>query len=117
VLTKFFKASSCAVVKKPALPPMSKLVRPSIPRCSNSLCQPRIVSSFSNSVGDFLTTPTLIQQHQGVGAARHARRRRPIARQRNQLAAILFAEKAAPNHAPIGIHQDAKCKQFVPRLQ
>jgi hypothetical protein len=35
--------------QKLALPPMSKLVRPSIPRRSNSLCQLRIVSSFSNN--------------------------------------------------------------------
>jgi hypothetical protein len=31
---------------------------------------------------------------------RHARGRRTIARQRDQLVAILFAEKTAPNHAP-----------------
>ena len=36
-------------VKKLALPPTSKLVRPSIPRCSNSLNQPRIVSSFNKN--------------------------------------------------------------------
>ena len=45
--TQAFKSSSCAALKKPALPPMSKLVRPSIPRCSKSLPQPRIVSSSS----------------------------------------------------------------------
>jgi hypothetical protein len=66
--------------------------------------------------GDFLTAPTVIQQHQGIGAARQTRRCRPIARQRNQLAAILFAEKAAPNHASIGIRQAANCKEFLPRL-
>ena len=32
-----------------ALPPASKLVSPSMPRCSNSLCQPRIVSSFNKN--------------------------------------------------------------------
>jgi hypothetical protein len=46
---KTFKASSCAAVKKLAPPPMSKLIRPSIPRCSNSLRPLRIVSSFSNN--------------------------------------------------------------------
>ena len=39
VLTKIFNASSCAALKKLALPPMSKLVRPSIPRCCAS-CGP-----------------------------------------------------------------------------
>jgi hypothetical protein len=40
-LTKTFNASSCAALKKLALPPMSNLVRPSIPCCSKSLNQPR----------------------------------------------------------------------------
>jgi hypothetical protein len=34
---------------KSSLPPMSKLVSPSMPRCSNSLSQSRIVSSFNNN--------------------------------------------------------------------
>src|SRR5215468_3872772 len=49
VATKAFKASSCTGLKKLALPPTSKLVSPSMPRCSNSLCQPRIVSSFNKN--------------------------------------------------------------------
>src|SRR4029077_12053148 len=49
-------------------------------------------------IGDFLTAPPVVQKHQGVGASGHSRRRRPIARQRDQLVAILFAEKAAANH-------------------
>src|SRR6516164_6000851 len=49
VATKAFKASSCTALKKLALPPTSKLVSPSMPRCSNSLCQPRIVSSFNKN--------------------------------------------------------------------
>src|SRR5271168_3545262 len=48
VPTNTFNASSCAALKKLALPPTSKLVTPSMPRCSNSLCQPRIVSSFNS---------------------------------------------------------------------
>src|SRR6202041_3827606 len=46
----------------------------------------------------FLTAHTLIQQHQGVGAPRHATSRQTIARQRDQRLAILFTEKAASNH-------------------
>jgi len=33
------------------------------------------------------------------------------------LATIFCAEKAAPNHAPSGIHQATKGKQFIPNLQ
>jgi hypothetical protein len=49
----------------------------------------------------------------GVGAPRHPRRRRAIARQRDQLATIICVEKAAANHAAIGIHQSAQCKEFL----
>src|SRR6516162_7131987 len=49
VATKAFKASSCTALKKLALPPTAKLVSPSMPRCSNNLCQPRIVSSFNKN--------------------------------------------------------------------
>ena len=69
------------------------------------------------SVGDFSAAPPRVQQNQSVGPARHARRRRPIARQRDQLFAILFAKEAASNHKPIGIRQTKKCKEFLPILQ
>ena len=46
-------------------------------------------------IGDFLTAPPVVQKHQGICASRHARGHRPFARQRDQLVAILFAEKAA----------------------
>src|SRR5580692_5878468 len=48
---------------------------------------------------DFLTTPTVVQKHQGVCASRHTRGHRPIARQRDQLVAILFAEETTSNHS------------------
>ena len=44
-------------------------------------------------IGDFLTAPPVVQKHQGICASRHARGHRPFARQRDQLVAILFAEK------------------------
>jgi hypothetical protein len=68
-------------------------------------------------IGDFLTAPPIVQKHQGVCASRHARDRRPIARQRDQLVSIFFAEKAASNHTNIGIRQTRKFKEFLPRLQ
>src|ERR1700693_2607643 len=61
---------------------------------------------------DFLTAPPVVQKHQSVGASRHPRRRRTIARQRDQLGPIFFAEKAAPNHLPSRIRQKTKCKKF-----
>src|ERR1700730_6037194 len=48
---------------------------------------------------DFLTTPTVVQKYQGVCASRHTRGHRPIARQRDQLVAILFAEETTSNHS------------------
>ena len=54
---------------------------------------------------DFLTTPTVVQKHQGVCASRHTRGHRPIARQRDQLVAILFAEETTSNYSSIGIRQ------------
>src|SRR5271168_5417582 len=62
--------------------------------------------------GHFLTAHTLIQQHYGVGAPRHATGRPTIARQSDQRLAILFTEKAAPNHAAIRIQPSAKRKLF-----
>jgi hypothetical protein len=50
-------------------------------------------------MGDFLTAHPFVEKDQGVCTSRHARDRRPIPRQRGQLIAILFAEKAASNHA------------------
>ena len=68
-------------------------------------------------IGDFLTAPPVVQKHQGVGAACHARGRRPIARQCDQLVAILCAEKVASNHALSGIRHRTKCKELLPSLQ
>jgi hypothetical protein len=53
--------------------------------------------------GHVLTAHTLIQQHQGVGAPRHATSRQTIARQRDQRVAILFTEEAASNMDPKGV--------------
>src|SRR5271169_6073778 len=49
---------------------------------------------------NFLTAPPVVQQHQSVRPPRQARRRRAVARQRDQMLTILRAEKAAANHAP-----------------
>src|SRR6516225_3836129 len=49
--------------------------------------------------GDFLTAPAVVQQHQRIRASRQARRRRAVARQRDQMPTILRAEKTAANHA------------------
>src|SRR5271170_5547793 len=43
--TQAFKASACSAFIRPELPPTSNAVRPSIPLCPNTPCQPRIVSS------------------------------------------------------------------------
>jgi hypothetical protein len=67
--------------------------------------------------GDFLTAPSTVQQHQGVGPARHPRRRRAIAHQRDELAAIFFGEKSTTNHAPSRICQSEKHKEFLPGLR
>ena len=53
-------------------------------RCTNSLCQPRIVSSFNKNLSDFFTAPPVVRQHQSVRPPRQARRRRAIARQRDR---------------------------------
>ena len=63
-------------------------------------------------IGDFLTAPPVVQKHQGICASRHARGHRPFARQRDQLVAILFAEKAASNHANIGIAKPENSRIF-----
>jgi len=55
--------------------------------------------------------------NQGVGASRHATRRRTVAGQRDQPLPILFAEKAASNHPAIRIRQAAKGKRFLPPVQ
>src|SRR5215468_6745580 len=62
--------------------------------------------------GDFLTAPAVVQQHQGIRASRQARRRRAIARQRDQISTILRAEKAAPNHAPSESTDPQKARKF-----
>src|ERR1700676_2539010 len=68
-------------------------------------------------IGDFLTAPPVIQKHQGVCPSRHPRRRRAIARQRDQLAAIFFGEESATNHVPSRIRLTEQCKEFLPSLQ
>src|SRR5271169_2798553 len=113
VATKAFKASSCTALKKFALPPTSKLVSPSMPRGSNSLCQAaaRVVVQ-QKRCRDFLTAPPVVQQHQSVRPPRQARRRRAIARQRDQMPTILRAEKAAANHAPSESSDPQKARNF-----
>jgi hypothetical protein len=68
-------------------------------------------------MGDFLAVPPVVQKHQGIRAARHATGSRTIARQRDQLAAIFFAQKAALNHALTRIRPSGKRKKFHPALQ
>jgi hypothetical protein len=86
---------------------MSKLVRPSIPR----------VVVHQQRSGNFLTAPSTVQQHQGVGPPRHPRRRRAIAHQRGELAAIFFGEESTTNHPPSRIGQTEKHKEFLPSLR
>src|ERR1700746_3740513 len=64
------------------------------------------------SCRDFLTAPPVVQQHQSVRPPRQARRRRPIARQRDQMPTILRAEKAAANHAPSESTDRRKARNF-----
>src|SRR5580658_9449058 len=61
---------------------------------------------------DFLTAPPVVQQHQSVRPPRQARRRRAIARQRDQMPTILRAEKAAANHAPSESSDPQKASNF-----
>src|SRR6478752_10152114 len=61
---------------------------------------------------DFLTAPPVVQQHQSVRPPRQARRRRAIARQRDQMPTILRAEKAATNHAPSESPDPRKARNF-----
>src|SRR6202521_4792372 len=68
-------------------------------------------------IGDFLTAPPVSQKHQGVCPSRHPRRRRAIARQRDQLAAIFFGEESATNHVPNRIRLTEQCKEFLPSFQ
>ena len=68
-------------------------------------------------LGDVPAAPPVIQKHQRVCASRDPTGRRPIARQSNQLVAILFAKEAASNHGSIGIRPATKCKEFPPPLQ
>src|ERR1700748_1621599 len=63
--------------------------------------------------GDFLTAPAVVQQHQRVRASRQARRRRAVARQRDQIPTILRAEKAAANHAPSESSDPQKARNFA----
>ena len=87
----------CSALKKLALPPTSKLVRPSIPRCSNSLNQPRIVSSFNNRTHRRLssTAPPVVQKApRHLRVASRAMRTDPSRANAISLLRILFAEKA-----------------------
>src|SRR5215470_16484870 len=61
---------------------------------------------------DFLTAPPVVQQHQSVRPPRQARRRRAVARQRDQMLTIIRAEKAAANHAPSESTDPQKARQF-----
>src|SRR6202035_1744067 len=61
---------------------------------------------------DLLTAPPVVQQHQRVRPPRHPRYRRPVARQRDQLATILRAEKTAANHAPAESVNPRKASNF-----
>src|SRR5499427_9644011 len=61
---------------------------------------------------DFLTAPPVVQQHQSVRPPRQARRRRAVARQRDQMLTILRAEKAAANHAPSESTDPQKARKF-----
>ena len=76
----------------------------------------RVVVEEEN-LGHFLTAHPAIQECQGVGAPRHATRRRTVASQRDQRLAILVTEKAATNHPAIRIRLPAKRKRFFPPLQ
>ncbi len=67
--------------------------------------------------GDFLTAPPGVQKHQGVRTPSHPATRRPIARQHDQLAAILFVEETRLNHARNTIRPIGKRKKFLPALQ
>lgn len=68
-------------------------------------------------MGDLLTAPPIVQKHQGIRTPRHPARRRPIARQHDQLAAISFVEEARLIHARNRIRLIAKRKKFLPALQ
>ncbi len=71
----------------------------------------RVVVEQKN-LGHFLAAQAVIQQHERVGASRHAAGRDVVAGQRDKRLAILFAEKAATNHDAIRIRATTKCKTF-----
>jgi hypothetical protein len=68
-------------------------------------------------IGDFPSAPPIVQKHRGVGPARYATDRRTVARQRDQLVAIFFAEEATLNHARNRIRPIRKHKKFLPDFQ
>ena len=90
---------------------------PSIPRCSKSLRQLRIVVVKEQRMGDLLTAPPFVQKHQGIRTPCHPARRRPVARQRRKRHAIFFAEEARLNHARNKIRPIGNRKKFLPALQ
>ena len=49
--------------------------------------------------GDLLAAPTVIQQHESIGAARQAMRRRAVTHKGDQVGAILGRKIASANHA------------------
>src|SRR5450631_658939 len=64
------------------------------------------------NIRHFLAAQTSIQKHQSVRPTRDTARRQAVASQRDQRLAILFAEKAATNHATMRIRPAAKYKTF-----
>ena len=75
-------------------PPMSKLVRPSIRCCSRSYANRGSCRRQARRLGDVPAAPPVIQKHRRVCASRDPTGRRPIARQSNQLVAILSPRTA-----------------------
>jgi hypothetical protein len=67
--------------------------------------------------GDVPTASSVVQQHKRVGSSRHARGRRTISRQRDQLCAILSAKEAGSFHAAIRIRLATKRKEILPDSQ
>ena len=116
--TQAFKPSSCVALKKPALPPMSKLVRPSIPCCSKSLRQLRIVSSSSKNA--LATSRQLHPSSKSTNA--FARRVTRQAADPSRAKAINLWRSSSPRSGSelwllFGIRPATKCKQFSPPLQ
>jgi hypothetical protein len=65
----------------------------------------------------FLAAHPIIQEDQGVRASGHPADPRAVTCERDQSLSILFAEKAATNHAAIRIRPAPRCKRFLPVSQ